>query len=233
LDWLNRAAGRHYSGAGAQNLSTQALFLFLPVGDLGDSPYVLLTPAAICLYLVPLTFAPIGKKSPMKPTGNIHRLSAIDSWQRQPQIQNALVHRIKNITGEIHSIQAEMHGELNGPASESKLARFFEDENAIQFLNDFKVELDQLRRILWFYLEQASVQHSATMHADQQDTRLQRVNELLRTLAPPPAASSAPNGQTVPPSVSFFERLDVVIDTYMQEKKPVAQVKAKAAKAGY
>ena len=26
------------------------------------------------------------------------------------------------------------------------------------------------------------------------------------------------------PSVSFFERLDVVIDTYMQEKKPVAQI---------
>jgi len=32
-------------------------------------------------------------------------------------------------------------------------------------------------------------------------------------------------------SISFFERLDVVIDTYMQEKKPVAQVKA--AKAGH
>jgi hypothetical protein len=193
--------------------------------------YVSLTPNAICLYVVHLTFAAIGKNHPMKPTGNIHRLPATDSWQRQPQIKNALVHRIKNITGEIHSIQAEMHGQLNEPAGENKLARFFEDENAVQSLNDFKAELDQLRRILWFYLEQASVQPSAAMSNEQHDTRLQRVNELLRTLAP--ATKSVIAGEAIQPSVSFFERLDVVIDTYMQEKKPVAQVKAKAAKAGY
>lgn len=166
----------------------------------------------------------------MKPTGNIRRLPAIDSWQRQPQVKNGLVHRIKSVTGEIHSIQAEMHGELNEPASENRLARFLEDENAVQALNDFKAELDQLRRIVWFYLEHASTQPPATMHADQQDTRLQRVNELLRALAPPPA-TAALAGQTVQPAVSFFERLDVVMDTYLREKKPVAQ--AKAAKAGY
>lgn len=167
----------------------------------------------------------------MKPTSNIHRLPAADLWQRQPQVNHALVHRIKNITGEIHSIQAEMHGEFNEPASESKLARFFQDETAVQSLNDFKAELDQLRRILWFYLEQASAQPSATMNIEQQDTRLQRVNELLRALAPAPKSTIA--GEAIQPSVSFFERLDVVIDNYMQAKKPVAQVKAKAAKAGY
>ena len=166
----------------------------------------------------------------MKPTGNLHRLPATNSWQRQPQIKNALVHRIKNITAEIHSIQEEMHGQLNEPASENKLARFFEDENAVQSLNDFKAELDQLRRILWFYIEQASAQPSAAMNNEQQETRVQRVNELLRTLAP---AKSTITGETIQRSVSFFERLDVVMDTYMQEKKPVAPVKAKAAKAGY
>ena len=168
----------------------------------------------------------------MKPTGNIHRLPVLDSWQRQPQIKNALVHRIKNITDEIHSIQAEMHNQLNEPASGSRVAKLFEDENAVQVLNDFKAELDQLRRILWFYIEQASIPSSAATDTEQQDKRLQRVNELLRALAPPPP-TSAITGQKAQPSVSFFERLDVVIDTYMQEKKPVAQAKAKAAKAGY
>jgi len=166
----------------------------------------------------------------MKPTSNIHRLPATDSWQRQPQVKNALVDRIKSITSEIHSIQAEMHGELNEPASENRLARFFEDQNAVQFLNDFKAELDQLRRILWFYIEQASNQPSATMDSERQDQRMQRVNELLRALTPS-AAKSAITGEAVQPTVSFFERLDVVIDTYMQEKKPVDQVKA--AKAGH
>ena len=165
----------------------------------------------------------------MKPTGNLHRLPATDSWQRQPQIKNALVHRIKNITGEIHSIQAEMHGQLNEPASENKLARFFEDENAVQALNDFKAELDQLRRILWFYIEQASAQPAAAMNKEQQDKRLQRVNELLRALAPRQQAPAIA-GETIQPSVSFFERLDVVIDTYMQEKKPVVHAEPKPPK---
>ena len=167
----------------------------------------------------------------MKPTGNIHPLPATDSWQRQPQIKNALVHRIKRITSEIHSIQEEMHVELNGPASGTKLARFIEDENAVQLLNDFKAELDQVRRILWFYIEHASAHPIEAKDNEQQDQRLQRVNELLRALAPP--AKSAISQQTLQPSISFFERLDVVMDTYMQGKKPVAQAKAKAAKAGY
>lgn len=166
----------------------------------------------------------------MKPASNVHRLPATDSWQRQPQVKNALMQRIKSITSEIHSIQAEMHGQLDEPASGSRLARFFDDENAVQALNDFKAELDQLRRILWFYIEQAIAQPAATMNSEQQDKRLQRVNELLRALAPSPAAPASAE-QTIQPSISFFERLDVVIDTYMQEKKPVAQ--AKAAKAGY
>ena len=165
----------------------------------------------------------------MKPITNIHRLPATDSWQRQPQLQNALLHRIRNVSSAIHSIQAEMHAELTEPASGSRLARFFEGANAIQVVNDFKAELDQLRRILWFYLEEASAKSTTSPHREQQDKRLQRVNELLRALAPAPAASAIA-GEAVQPSVSFFERLDIVIDTYMQEKKPVVQ--AKAAKAG-
>jgi hypothetical protein len=165
----------------------------------------------------------------MKPTNNLHRLPVIDSWQRQPQVKNALLQRIRTITTEIHSIQAEMHGELTEPASSNKLASFFDDGNAVQLLNDFKAELDQLRRILWFYIEHASTRET-TMDADQQGTRLQRVNELLRNLAPRP--SEAATGEAIKPAVSFFERLDLVMDTYMQkEKKPVAH--AKAAKAGH
>lgn len=168
----------------------------------------------------------------MKPAVNIHRLAEVGSWQHQPQIKNALVNRIKNITREIHSIQAEMHNQLNESGSGSRVPTLFENEDASQVLNDFKAELDQLRRILWFYIEQASICSSAAMDIEQQDKRLQRVNELLRTLAPPPHTEAIP-GQNTQPSVSFFERLDVVMDTYLQEKKPVAQAKAKAAKAGY
>jgi hypothetical protein len=165
----------------------------------------------------------------MKPTGNVHRLPEIDSWRRQPQIKSTLLHQIKNTTREIHTIQKEMHGKLVEPNAVTRLPKVFEDEAALQVLNDFKAELDQLRRILWFYIEQATG-NLAAADTDQHDKRLQRVNELLRTLATATPADAA--GEQNQRSISFFERLDVVIDTYMQEKKPVAPAQAKAAKAG-
>jgi hypothetical protein len=165
----------------------------------------------------------------MKPAGNVYRLPEIDSWRRQPKIKNALLHQIKNTTREIHTIQREMHGKLAEPNSANRLPKIFEDEAALQVLNDFKAELDQLRRVLWFYIEQATGNLAAGADPDQHDARLQRVNELLRTLANAPAEAVGKQNQR---SISFFERLDVVIDTYMQEKKPVAAAQAKAAKAG-
>jgi hypothetical protein len=165
----------------------------------------------------------------MKPTRNIHRLPAIDSWQRQPRIRNAALHRIQNITSELHSVQEEMHAELTATAG-ARLPKLFEDINAVKLLNDFKAELDQLRRVLWFYIEQASAHATAVTDHTQQADRMQRVDELLRTLVPQPSTAAVGEGENKP-SVSFFERLDVVIDTYMQEKKPVME--AKAAKAGH
>lgn len=167
----------------------------------------------------------------MKPTGNIHRLPAIDSWQSQPKIKNALLHRVKNITSEIHSLQKEMHAKLAESTREHQPLKFFEDGSAAQVLNDFKAELDQVRRILWFYIEEAAGNCAVEPDEDREgrlDTRLQRVNELLRTLALHPSHPATAEGESKT-SVSFFERLEEVIDTYM-EKKPVAQ--AKAAKAG-
>jgi hypothetical protein len=166
----------------------------------------------------------------IKPTGNVHRLPETGPWRRQPQIKNALLHQIKNTTHEIHAIQKEMHSKLTESNTGNRLPKFFEDEAAVQVLNDFKAELDQLRRILWFYIEEASGNRPAAPDPGEHDTRVQRVNELLRTLAP--KASDGAVAVEDQRSISFFERLDVVIDTYMQEKKPVAPAQAKAAKAG-
>jgi hypothetical protein len=157
----------------------------------------------------------------MKTIGNTQRRSIPNPWQHQPQPKNAVLHRIRNIMVELESIQAEMHHELTVPANDNKASKFFEDTAAVQILNDFKAELDQLRRILWFYIEEAAGKPSAAVDQEQQAKRLQRVNELLRALAPQPSTPLTAQGR----SGSFFERLDVVIDTYMQEKKPVAQVK--------
>jgi hypothetical protein len=155
----------------------------------------------------------------MKPTGSTQRRTALNSWQRQSNPKHTVLQRIRSITGELEAVQTEIHGELTAAAGGDKLSQLFADTAAVQALNDCKAELDQLRRILWFYIEQATGKPAAGLDQEQQAKRQQHVAELLRVLAPKPAADAAK------PSVSFFERLDVVIDNYMQEKKPVAPVK--------
>ncbi|HEY2497473.1 MAG TPA: hypothetical protein VGK24_10415 [Candidatus Angelobacter sp.] len=163
----------------------------------------------------------------MKPAGNTDRRLEFSSWQRQPQIKTAILHRIQAITSELKGLQAQMHVEFTAAGRDHRLAEILEDADGIQVFNDFKAEIDQLRRILWFYIEEAASHAANGMDQEQQANRLQRVNELMRALTP--KTSPSPDSGAKP--ASFFERLDVVIDTYMQEKKPVAQVKA--AKAGY
>ena len=164
----------------------------------------------------------------MKSTGNTDRRIELNSWQRQPQIKNAVLNRICAITNELKGLQAQMHGELAESGREHRFAQILEDANGMQVFNDFKAELDQFRRILWFYLEAVSSNSDMGIDQEEQGSRLQHVNELMRALTPK-TSLTADSG--VKPTKSFFERLDVVIDTYMQEKKPVVQVKA--AKAGH
>ena len=157
----------------------------------------------------------------MKPTGQPHRRSTINSLQHPPKIKNAVLNRIRNVTSELEAIQAEMHSELTGPANDNHVVKFFEDASATEVMNDFKAELDQLRRILWFYTEDAANKPATGTHAEQQTLQLQRFTELLRALAP---KAAAPEMKEEKPSVSFFERLEVVMDTYMKDKKPVGQI---------
>jgi hypothetical protein len=123
----------------------------------------------------------------MKPTGTTHRRSNLTSWQRQPKVKNAVLDRIRNITGELEAIQAEMHSELTEPATDNRSAKFFEDSTALHVLNHFKAELDQLRRILWFYIEEAAEKSAPGTDQEQQAKHLQRVTELIRALSPRPA----------------------------------------------
>ena len=105
-------------------------------------------------------------------------------------VKNTVLHRIRHVTRELEVIQTEMHSELTETPGGDKFTKLFEDAAAVQVLNDCKAELDQLRRILWFYIEQAAGKPVASMDEEQQAKRLQRVNELLRALAPQPSHSA-------------------------------------------
>ena len=172
-----------------------------------------LTFSVDCLYFCTPDFGQF-LEGKMKPSA-IHHLIPVAAWRHKPKTQEPVLERVRTITRDLETLQAEMHTQLTAPAAPGR-NRFLEDGMAVQVLSQFKAELDQLRRILWFYIEQAEQKPAADMDHEQA-RRLDRVTGLLSALSPQPGATSC--GEQ---SGSFFERLNVVIDTYMQEKKPVS-----------
>jgi hypothetical protein len=164
---------------------------------------------------VPLTLAFLLDEN-MRSTGSTHRRTPINAWQIKPNGKDAVLKRIQTITRELGILQTEMHGELAQPAR-GKTNKFFEDGAAIEALNVFKAELDQLRRILWFYIEEAARKPGSTTEQEQQSRRLERVTDLVRAISP-----AASDSRATVEYGSFFERLNSVIDAYIQEKKPVS-----------
>jgi hypothetical protein len=155
----------------------------------------------------------------MKSTATTKR-NSLSLWQQQSQAKHGVLHLMKGITAELESLQAVMHGYLATAEGEYKKGLFFADADAMQVLNHFKAELDQLRRILWFYLEGTAGNPGLDVDQELKTRRLQRITELLGALAPQPAASAAGAGQE---SGSFFERLNQVIDVHMRDKTPITQ----------
>jgi hypothetical protein len=146
----------------------------------------------------------------MKPTAT-HHLIPIAAWRHKPKTKNAILERMRALTRELAAIQAEMHSHLAGTLAASR-GSLLEDAEALPAVNDLKAELDQVRRILWFYIEEAARKPLAG--ADQQSERVQQSPRTLVAQSGSPSAGAEPGW--------FFDRLNLVIDSYMQEKKPVA-----------
>jgi len=156
----------------------------------------------------------------MKSIAATNRRAPLTLWQQQSHAKHGVLHRVKEITAALESLQAEMHSSLAETEEAYKNPPFFEDADAVRALTHFKAELDQLRRILWFYIEEATGKSGPDMDPEQKNRRLQRITDLLGALAPQPAAPSETPAQQ---SGSFFERLDQVIDVHMRDKTPITK----------
>ncbi len=143
----------------------------------------------------------------MRPTGT-HRPTGISAAQRlQFETRERVLERIKNINWELEAI----HSEMGMSGHEAAVAQHFfgDDDSAVEVLANFKTALDRLRRTVWSCIENTDM--AAAAERDQ-GLRLHRVTELMRKLSPQPTAPM------VEQSGSFFERLNVVIDNYMETR---------------
>lgn len=154
----------------------------------------------------------------MKLTSCTHRRIPIGTWQHKPNSRDTVLKKIQAITCELGALQSEMHAELADPG-QGKTSTFFEDGTAVEALNLFKAELDQLRRILWFYIEEAARRPRAGTNHEQQSRRLEHVTDLLHAISPAVSPGNAAE------SGSFFERLNCVIETYMDKKPATGEKK--------
>src|SRR5260370_20866780 len=83
-------------------------------------------------------------------------------------------------------------------------------ENAAdaRVLAKFKVSLDRLRHVLWFYLEQLAVQAEMNVRWEPLDLERDRLPDAGRAAS---TQTSTSDPSDPPPPASFLERLDVVI----------------------
>lgn len=139
--------------------------------------------------------------------------------QSQPTTDRVL-ERIKNINWELEALYSELR--LAGPEAAVAKQFFGDNASAIQVLAHFKTALDRLRRTVWSCLEDSEA--SATAQEREQALRLQRVTEVMRKLSP------QPDIPVVTQSGSFFERLNLVIDNYI-ETRPLRSTPHKGGKA--
>lgn len=123
-----------------------------------------------------------------------------------------VLERIKTITGELEALQGEIYGQITDPSELLARRSLLEHAGSALVMEKFKISLDHLRSILWFCADGTADSPRSAYLADDRERQLARAAELLNALAPggfPPASAHE--------SGSFFERLDRVIDNYMEE----------------
>jgi hypothetical protein len=124
-----------------------------------------------------------------------------------------ILERIRILTRELEVIQGEIYSRLGeGPISQR--SGLLGDTTATQVFSQFRTALDHARHMLWLCTEAAGTAGS------QRDRKLAQAAALLQALTPSGSQLSSPSatrGLVAQAPVSFFDRLDRVIDNYVED----------------
>lgn len=144
---------------------------------------------------------------------------------------NQMLERIRIMTRELECIQAEIYGRVSEDW-ETEKGGLLRDGASAQILREFRATLDQVRNMLWLCTEAA--REGATNAGVQQPHRQPAHSAaVVRAVAAPepgstssaysssasrsgPGSSLSMSRSGVQHSVSFFDRLDRVIDNYVE-----------------
>ena len=138
----------------------------------------------------------------MKPQGSFTGSSAWLLGRSQSNTADRLLQRVRAVTHELEAIQNEMCAQLADSDGTPRKNTFAADSAAGADVHLFKTVVDQMRRILWFYTGEATADMNAAASSETATAQGEKLTE----------QASNPGFE----SGSFFERLNVVIDGYIQ-----------------
>ena len=145
--------------------------------------------------------------------------SKTPAWRQPADKAERILAQVKKLTRELHDLQTELYREL---AEEDGTPRNYSALIAAPACNalvELKAAADQLRRVLWFYMQDPSQACDASQPASERET----MEPLTLQGSFTQSGVSCPTGG---PSSSFLERLNLVIDGYMQERGILTRSKA-------
>jgi hypothetical protein len=117
---------------------------------------------------------------------------------------NHALTRIQKVTAELKDIQAELFESSAGGQEKSD---FIDDPACLEILSAFKATVDDLRRLLFFYVNDLTLQMGSDPERAIHSYRLRRAAELLDVLSRPPMlVLSADDEMALLQSVNKFIR---------------------------
>jgi hypothetical protein len=153
--------------------------------------------------MVLLTNIKTFERQGMKPQSSFTGSSAWLLGRSQSNSADRLWQRVRAVTKELEAIQHEMCSQLADSDGTPRKNAFVPGSAAGSDLHVFKTMVDQMRRILWFYTGN-NIRPSEVEGA---------FNETLTSLGGKLSEQASDAGIE---HASFFERLNVVIDGYIQ-----------------
>ena len=137
-------------------------------------------------------------------------------WQTSLPASNVL-DRIRDLTLDLQAIQHELCRELALPDGTPKNSSMSSVLRSADDLGILRTAVDQFRRVLWYYVDHPG----QTLNVDA--GKLPPAEQLQPVTATPPASKPQARLETKSqPPVSFFDRLELVIEGYLKPSGPLA-----------
>ena len=134
-----------------------------------------------------------------------------------------LTSRIRRVTDDLHAVQEVLNSAArpNAPAAERDAV--MEELISMRILDEFKAAVDNMRHLLWSYIEASNAKNAHGVSATLQHVRMQRVTEMLRILQPNMEESKI---AASPESKSFFEVIHKIAITADRQQRDAEAAKS-------